>query len=138
MATTDVDFCETAEAIAADVTASSQRPCGGANECLVGSRELRRLKEPLLEVNAASDCLDGALVFAAVDSGHRHSLFQPAAAIQFARPLSTRRRALALQRSNPEFKAGVVDAVWGSAGLGSCRLRSSAKSVKQKTPLHPR
>ncbi len=72
---------------------------------LVGSRELRRLKEPFL-VNAP-ECLNGALVFSAVAASDSPYAFQPSVPVQFARPLSTHTAALTLQRTQPEFKAAV-------------------------------
>ncbi|MCA9159352.1 MAG: hypothetical protein KDA72_13550, partial [Planctomycetales bacterium] len=105
------------QAIAADETASPASDHGAVpTSVLVGSRELRRLKEPFL-VNAP-DCLDGALVFAAVDSSPSPYTFQPAAPIQFARPLSTHAAVLALQRTNPEFKTGVELMPFGSLPAG--------------------
>ncbi|MCC7333786.1 MAG: DUF1549 domain-containing protein [Pirellulaceae bacterium] len=105
------------QAIAADVTASPASDHAAVpTSVLVGSRELRRLKEPFL-VNAL-DCLDGALVFAAADSSPSPYTFQPAAPIQFARPLSTHAAVLALQRTNPEFKAGVELMPFGSLPAG--------------------
>lgn len=72
---------------------------------VVGSRELRRVKEPFL-VNPP-ECLDGAIVLAAVEPSASPFTFQPAAPVQFARPLATHTAALTLQRTQPEFKAGV-------------------------------
>ncbi|MEO8272354.1 MAG: hypothetical protein ABI557_21780, partial [Aureliella sp.] len=106
------------QATAVDETSS---PAGSSDAVqtsrLVESRELRRLKEPFL-VNAP-DCLNGALVFSAVDPSPSPYTFQPAVSIQFARPLSTHKAVLALQRTQPEFKASVEILPLGSLQTGS-------------------
>lgn len=78
---------------------------GWGSSVLVGSQELRRVKEPFL-VNPAA-CLDGAIVLSAVAASEAPFAFHPTAPIQLARPVAKHTVVLNLQRTQPEFKAAV-------------------------------
>lgn len=82
---------------------------------LVGSRELRRVKEPFL-VNPPQ-CINGAIALTAVAASELPFALQPAAPIQLARPVAKHTVLLNLQRTQPEFTTAVEILPLGIAPL---------------------
>lgn len=93
-----------------------------AHGVLVGSRELRRVKEPFI-VNPPQ-CLNGAIALSAVAASELPFALQPAVPIQLARPVANHTVLLNLQRTLPEFTTAVeilplgIDALPSSAETG--------------------
>ncbi len=78
---------------------------GAGSSLLVGSRELRRLREPFLI--SPAEFLNGSIVASAIAASAVPFALEPAAPVQLARSATKHKIVLNLRRTQPEFKAAV-------------------------------